>query len=102
MKPTRSVEGPRRPCEACETKTGICEYQKKKKDLLDLGYMLKREGKIDKQIRFALYRKYITETYGYLGVGNRLPPPACVEDGIKSEFPGVSNHDGSYVTFRTF
>jgi hypothetical protein len=82
--------------------TGICEYQKEKKDLLDLGYMLKHEGKKDKEIRFAFYHKYITDTYSYLGVSNRLPTPVCAEDDIKSEYSGVSNHGGSYVTFCTF
>ena len=54
--------------------------------------------KVDnKKIRFALYRAFTYQRYGFLGKGNRIQLGSCVENKIKELFP---SEDNAYVGFR--
>ena len=51
----------------------------------------------NKKIRFALYRAFTYQRYGYLGRGNRIKLGSCVENKIKDLFPSELEE---YVGFR--
>ncbi len=52
----------------------------------------------NKTIRFALYRTFIYQRYGFLGKGNHVRLGNCVENKIKQLFP--SDND-EYVGFQS-
>jgi hypothetical protein len=45
------------------------------------------EAADNKKIRFALYRAFTYQCFGYLGKGNRIKLGSCVENKIKDLFP---------------
>jgi hypothetical protein len=48
------------------------------------------------KVRFVMYRMCTYEKYGFLGKGNRIKFPSCVEGKIKEIFPDL---DGNYTNF---
>jgi hypothetical protein len=44
-----------------------------------------------REVRFALYQKYIHFYYGFLGHGIRRDPPQCVKEAIYEEYPNPDN-----------
>ncbi len=48
------------------------------------------------KVRFAMYRMCTYEKYGFLGKGNRIKFPSCVEGKVKEIFPDL---DGNYTNF---
>ena len=61
--------------------------------LIDKGWRLKQKNSLqNKQVRFRLHRRFAHLIYGVLGLGNRVPPPKCIEQIIKDNFP---NEDGA-------
>ena len=46
-----------------------------------------RNATDNKSIRYFAYKKYIHDTYGILGKGQRIKLPYCVETSLKLSFP---------------
>ena len=55
------------------------------------------EASVAKSIaRKYCYRIFVTMRHGYLGQGNRVRIPTCVQNGIRRRFPDI---DGTYMGY---
>ena len=62
-------------------------------DLIADGEQCRRNNEVEnRQAMFRLCRKFTRDMCGILGARNRIPPPKCIENLIKTHFP---NEDGS-------
>jgi hypothetical protein len=117
--PTLQVEGPRKPCAACQRlaregepkdkKVGVddvvggedkkkeqCVWYEHEGEICDLAVeTLCLVGSTNGKVRFACYKRITEILYGHRGWKNRVELPACVVDNIRNAFP-----EKTYKCFR--
>ena len=75
-----------------------CDWTNFSPDVIEEMEKCKRNGKSNRQMRHAGYRRFIKEKYGIVGEGNRIPCPDCVQSETRKMYPEENEND--YTNFQ--
>ena len=85
-------------CSICgENPCSAVTYKDELEKCLENSELQEGIGTSNRKLRFNAYSFFIKTVYFYLGKGQRVSLPICVEKAIKSKYP---EPDGKYVGYK--